>query len=150
MVGSDCLWVLLCFGSLSYFLILLLQMVRFMFRLRLVIDGHILFSVCLTSFQSIDNSWSEFAPKKSSGLSSLLCPLAISFFFSYSSCYLFHTHALRNCIYAPIFFLSFFFSLHSYRFLTSRTLEGDVYQSSDQWCLKLKPFFELNTKAPRS
>ena len=41
---------------LSYSLIRLLQMVRFMFGLSLVSDGHILFSVCFTGFQSVDNS----------------------------------------------------------------------------------------------
>ena len=60
----------------------------------------LLFSICLTSFQSVDNSWSETAPNKSSSLSSLLCSL-VNYFFILSR-YPFPTHAQMNCISTPI------------------------------------------------
>ena len=81
-----------------------------------MIDGHILFSVCLTSFQSIDNSWSEVTAIKSSDLSSLPCSLTISFFIplmpptSYSCTQELHIRS----------YPSFPFSFPS-RFLTSQT-----------------------------
>ena len=60
-------------------------MVRFMFRLKLVIEGPILvyFPVCSTVFfffQSVDDSWGEITFIKSSYLSSLPCSFVIPFF----------------------------------------------------------------------
>lgn len=73
LAESSCLHILLCFGSLlySWFSPVNSRIHLCVWVWCLIVI--LLLSICLTSFQTIDNSWNEALPNKFSGLSFLLC-----------------------------------------------------------------------------